>query len=79
MRILLEFTGYLMLDATNKKGLAELLSGNIHHSADFQTLKLLVLAGADINAKRQIWRRRCTKPFGITMTNCCLSSSPSRR
>jgi ankyrin repeat protein len=53
MKILLEFTKYLELDRPDAKGQTALLFGSCYKWATSDCLKLLVLAGADVNAKNQ--------------------------
>jgi ankyrin repeat protein len=51
MKILLEFTRYLKLDTRDIHGNTALVGGSMNSRANFECLKSLVYAGADVNAK----------------------------
>jgi ankyrin repeat protein len=57
MKIFLEFTKYLKLDRPDARGQTALLFGSGYKWATFDCLKLLVLAGADVNAKNEFGER----------------------
>ncbi|KAH6628318.1 ankyrin repeat-containing domain protein [Chaetomium tenue] len=51
MGVLLEFTRYLKLETVDRNGDTALLRGSLGDTGNFECLKRLILAGADVNAK----------------------------